>query len=55
MRARRRTFSQTNQPKATDALIAVARLLARETARECLGQARTPPAQQEHPRPDDPK
>jgi hypothetical protein len=55
MRARRRTFSQTNQTKATDALIALVRLLARQTAREYLGQAPASPARPELHRPNDRK
>jgi hypothetical protein len=42
MRVRGATSLQTNQAAATDAMIALARLLAREAARECLGQTSAP-------------
>ncbi len=38
MRTRGATIPKTNQTAATDALITLVRLLARETARECLNQ-----------------
>ena len=50
-----RNIHETNQPAAPDALIALVRLLARETARECLGPTPAPPENQEHPRQDDRK
>ncbi len=43
MQTRGATTSLTNQTSATDALIALVRLLARQTARECLGQTPAPP------------
>jgi hypothetical protein len=52
MRARRPKSLETNQPKAANALIALVRLLARETARECLGQTPAPTTHKEHRRPD---
>jgi hypothetical protein len=55
MRARRPTSPETNQPTAPDALIALVRMLARETARECLRQTPAPPEHEEQPRPDDRK
>lgn len=55
MRRRGATSPETNQPAATDALIALVRLLAREAARERLNQTPAPPDDQEQPRPDDRK
>jgi hypothetical protein len=43
MRTRGATAPEKNQTAAANALIALVRLLARETARECLGQTATPP------------
>jgi hypothetical protein len=55
MRKRGATSPETNQPTAPDALIALVRLLAREAARECLGQTPAQREYQEQPRPDDRK
>jgi hypothetical protein len=55
MRARGARSTETNQPAATDALIALVRLLAREAARECLGQTPAPPERQEQHLPNDRK
>jgi hypothetical protein len=52
MRTRRPTSPETNQPAAPEPLIALVRLLARETARECLRQTPAPPEHEEQPRPD---
>ena len=55
MRANGAKPSKTKQPAAPDALIALVRLLARETARECLVQTPAPPENQEQPQQDDRK
>ena len=48
MRGRGTTSPKTNQTAATDALIALARLLARQAAREWLGQTAAPPEITKH-------
>jgi hypothetical protein len=55
MRRRGATSPETNEPAASDALVALVRLLARESAREWLNQTPAPPEYQQQLRRDDRK